>query len=292
MRPYRLVWFGFVILGSAVVLAFAASGRRVSTAAPAPAPAPTGTYLGFDLNIYPGDDAMPILSQTFSFTSYWLGPPPGEKRSTWQGKRELLASQGFGFVVLFNGRDSRKIKNSMDARQRGFADAQAAAKLARQEGFAKGTVIFLDIEEGGRLPAPYHDYLRAWSEELSQSGFKAGVYCSAMPSDEGGGVKITTAQDIQAHIGARSMVFWIYNDACPPAPGCAFPQLPPAPETGGFPAAVVWQYAQSPRRKEYSAKCATTYAANGNCYAPGDSAHKWFLDVNTATTPNPSAPAK
>jgi hypothetical protein len=257
-----------------------------------PAPAPAATYLGFDLNIYPGDDALPILRKTFSFASYWLGPPPGEKRSTWQGKRELLASQGFGFVVLFNGRDSRKLRNSMDARQRGFADAQAAAKLARQEGFAKGTVIFLDIEEGGRLPVPYHDYLRAWSEELSQSGFKAGVYCSAMPSDEGGGVKITTAQDIQAHIGARPMVFWIYNDACPPAPGCLFPQTPPAPETGGFPAAVVWQYAQSPRRKEYSAKCAATYAANGNCYAPGDSAHKWFLDVNTATSADPSAPAK
>src|SRR5215475_4136243 len=113
MRAYRLVWLGFVILGSAVVLAFAASGRRVSTAAPVPAPAPADTYLGFDLNIYPGDDAMPILRKTFSFTSYWLGPPPGEKHSTWQGKRELLASQGFGFVVLFNGRDSRKIKNSM-----------------------------------------------------------------------------------------------------------------------------------------------------------------------------------
>ena len=289
MRPYRLVWFGFVVLGSTIVLVFAASGWRVSTAAPAPS---SGTYLGFDLNIYPGDDAMPILRKTFSFTSYWLGPPPGEKRSTWQGKRELLASQGFGFVVLFNGRDSRKLRNSMDARQRGFADAQAAARLARQEGFAKNTVIFLDIEEGGRLPAPYHDYLRAWSEELSQSGFKAGVYCSAMPSDEGGGVKITTAQDIQAHIGSRPMVFWIYNDACPPAPGCVFPETPPAPETGGFPGAVVWQYAQSPRRKEYTAKCAAAYAHDGNCYAPVDTGHKWFLDVNTSTTPNPSAPAK
>src|SRR5260370_7739659 len=107
MRPYRLVWFGFVILGSAVVLAFAASGRRVSTAAPAPAPAPTDTYLGFDLNIYPGDDAMPILRKTFSFTSYWLGPPLGEKRKTCQDKRELPAPQRLGFAVPFNHRSIR-----------------------------------------------------------------------------------------------------------------------------------------------------------------------------------------
>lgn len=286
MRLYRLVWLGLVVLGSAIALVFAAPGRRVTNAAPA------GGYLGFDCNLYPGDDALPVLRKTFSFTSYWLGAPPGEKRSTWQGKRELLASQGFGFVVLFNGRESRKLKNSMDARQQGFADAQAAAKLARQEGFAKGTVIFLDIEEGGRLPAPYQDYLRAWNEELSQSGLKAGVYCSAMPADEGGGVKITTAQDIQAHLGSRSMVFWVYNDACPPSPGCAFPPSPPPPKTGGFPAAVVWQYAQSPRRKEYTARCPANYAANGNCYAPGDVAHRWFLDANVAASPDPSAPAK
>lgn len=286
MRPYRLVWLGLVVLSSAIALVFAAPGRRATN------PAPAGFYLGFDCNIYPGDDALPVLRKTFSFTSYWLGVPPGEKRSTWQGKRELLASQGFGFVVLFNGRESRKLKSSMDARQRGFADAQAAARLARQEGFAKGTVIFLDIEEGGRLPAPYQDYLRAWSEELSQSGLKAGVYCSAMSADEGGGVKITTAQDIQAHLGSRPMVFWVYNDACPPSPGCAFPQSPPPPESGGFPGAVVWQYAQSPRRKEYTARCPANYAVNGNCYAPGDATHKWFLDANVATSPDPSAPAK
>lgn len=283
MRLSRLVWLGLLIACSAMVLAFTVFGLRGDD------PAPAATYLGFDSNVYPGDDAMLVLRQTFSFTSYWLGVPPGEKRSTWQGKRELLASQGFGFLVLFNGRESRKLKNSVDARQHGFSDAQAAAKLARQEGFPKGTVIFLDIEEGGRLPASYHDYLRAWSEELSQAGLKAGVYCSAMPVEEGGGAKITTAQDIQTHMGLRSMVFWVYNDACPPSPGCTFPQSPPSPKTGGFPAAVVWQYAQSPRRKEYTAKCPAHYAADGNCYAPGDPVHKWFLDANVATSANPSA---
>ena len=92
------------------------------------------------------------FAKTFSFTSYWLGPPPGEKRSTWHGKHALLQSQGFGFVVLFNGRESRTLHNSANAHQKATLDAQSAVKSAEEEGFAKGTVIFLDIEEGGRLP--------------------------------------------------------------------------------------------------------------------------------------------
>jgi len=246
-------------------------------------------YLGFDSNDYPGDDALPSLRKTFSFTSYWLGPPPGAKHSSWQGKRALLQSQGFGLVVLFDGRASRTLRNFADARQKAARDAQSAAKLAEDEGFAKGTVIFLDIEEGGRLPAPYHEYLLAWSSILVKAGYRAGLYCSAMPVDEGHGVRITTAQDIQAHSSSNPLVFCVYNDACPPAPGCAFPANPPPPAQSGFAAAAIWQYAQSPRRKEFTARCASSYAPDGNCYAPGDAGHRWFLDANVATSPDPSS---
>jgi|SRR5271157_2039594 len=254
----------------------------------AKAPSPT-TYLGFDRNDYPGDDALPALRKTFSFTSYWLGPPPGEERSTWLGKRALLQSQGFGFAVLFNGRASRALRTTADARRKGMLDAQNAAKSAKQEGFAIGTVVFLDIEEGGRLPAPYHEYLQAWSNTLAKAGYRAGVYCSAIPVDEGQGVHITTAQDIQAHVTSPSLVYWVYNDACPPAPGCAFPANPPPPAQSGFSSSAIWQYAQSPRRKEFTARCAASYAADGNCYAPGDAQHRCFLDVNVAATPDPSS---
>ena len=109
------------------------------------------SYLGFDLNDYPGDDALPTLRKTFAFTGYWLGPPPGEKHTTWIGKRSLLQAQGFGFVVLYNGRLTKNLKSNPDAKQKGASDAENAAALARGEGFPLGTIIFLDIEEGGRL---------------------------------------------------------------------------------------------------------------------------------------------
>ena len=252
------------------------------------APKPT-KYLGFDCNDYPGDDALPFLHKTFSFTGYWLGAPPGAKSNSWQGKHSVLQSQGFGFAVLFNGRESRTLRNPADARQKGALDAQSAVTSAQQEGFTEGTVIFLDIEEGGRLPPAYHAYLQAWSNTLAKAGYRAGVYCSGIPVEEGHGVRITTTQDIQAHITSPGLVYWVYNDACPPAPGCAFPAGPPAPAQSGFSAAAIWQYAQSPRRKEFTKRRLAKYAPDGNCYAPADTLHRWFLDANVATTPDPSS---
>jgi hypothetical protein len=256
---------------------------------PLPSPAPTA-FVGFDRNVYPGDDALPILRKTYAFSSYWLSPPPGEKTNTWQGKRELLRSQGFGLAVLFRGRESRELKTPGQAAQKSAQDANDAIASAQKENFPKGTVIFLDIEEGGRLPATYHAYLRNWIDQLTQSGYRAGVYCSGVPNREGQGVTIVTSDDIRNNIGARELVYWIFNDVCPPAPGCAAPKNPPPVSAGGVPYAAIWQFAQSPRRKERTARCAATYAPDGNCYAPGDTAHAWFLDVNSATTVDPSAP--
>src|SRR6266481_5883893 len=198
-------------------------------------------YLGFDRNIYPGDAALPILRKTFVFTSYWLSPPPGEKINTWLGKREFLRSLGFGFLVLHRGRESGELKNEAAAKRNGTQDAKNAVAAAKSEGFASGTIIFLDIEEGGRLPANYHAYLAVWSEELTRAGYHPGVYCSGMPVKEEPGITITTADDIRNHPASRDITIWAYNDFCPPSPGCAFPQDPPPPSSSGIGYAAVWQ---------------------------------------------------
>jgi Domain of unknown function (DUF1906) len=253
---------------------------------------PSAAYLGFDRNIYPGDDAFPVLRKTYAFTGYWLGPPPGEKINTWEGKRELLRSLGFGFALLYSGRQSRELKTETVAKGKGSLDARNAAAAAKTEGFAADSVIFLDIEEGGRLSPAYHAYLRNWFDELKSAGYRAGVYCSAIPANEGHGVTILTSDDIRHNAGDRKFVYWMYNDVCPPAPGCGAPKDPPAVSRGGVAYATIWQFAQSPRNKDRTTRCAATYAPDGNCYAPGDASHAWFLDVNSASSADPSAPTK
>jgi len=248
-----------------------------------------GAYLGFDLNTYPGDAALPILRKTFSFAGYWVSPPPGAKRNTWIGKRQLLLSQRFGFLLLYRGPQTRELKSSSQATNRGTADAANAAATAKREGFPSHATIFLDIEEGGRLPGKYHTYLRAWVGALARAGYRAGVYCSGMPVNEGNGVTIVTSDDIRNTVGKRDLTYFVYNDTCPPSPGCVLPHSPVPPSDSGIPYAAVWQFAQSPRRKEFTACCASTYHADGNCYGPGDTTHSWFLDLNSATTPDPSS---
>ena len=250
------------------------------------------SYLGFDRNQYPGDEAMKLFRKDFAFTGYWLSPPPGEKTNTWDGKREYLRSLGYGFVLLAKGRDSRELKSGSDAAEKGASDAQSATAAARQERFAAGATVFLDIEEGGRLAPNYHAYLRAWAEQVRRGGYGTGVYCSGMPVDEGHGATITTADDMRGDTSLGSFTFWVYNDACPPSGGCGGAAPPAAPARSGTSYAAVWQFAQSPRRKEFTARCAAKYAGDGNCYAPSDSAHKWFLDLNSATSADPSGGVK
>lgn len=246
-------------------------------------------FLGFDRNDYPGEDAMRLLRKDFAFTGFWLGNPPQTKSNSWSGKREFLHSLGYGFLPLFNGPTSSQLRDESYTLKRVADDVQSAAAAARREGFPKGTVVFLDIEEGGRLPSTYATYLKHWALGLAQLGFRAGVYCSGIPVEEGEGQSLITADFIRAQIKPAELIYWVFNDACPPSPGCVAPQTLPSPEKSGVAYAQVWQFVRSPRDKETARHC-RGYAKDGNCYAAFDTAHKFNLDFNVATSADPSAP--
>jgi hypothetical protein len=247
-------------------------------------------HLGFDRNTYPGDANLKALRQTFSYTGYWLNHPPGERTNTWTGHRAAVESAGFGFLVLFNGRVYTELKSVAHAKKVGSSDAQAAVAAARREGFPARTVIFLDQEQGGRMLPEQKAYIYAWVDAVTAAGFRAGIYCSGIAAKDDGNV--VTAEDIRRSAAGRQIVYWAINDACPPAPGCAFPvnppEHPPSPAQSGIPFAEIWQFAQSPQRKDVAGRC-TNYARDGECYPPGISpALQLHVDVNTATSPDPS----
>ena len=242
-------------------------------------------HLGFDRNEYPGDANLKALRDTFTYAGYWLNNPPGETANTWTGHRAAVESAGFGFLVLFNGRFFAQLKTLTNAERLGRSDAQAAAGTARREGFPSATVIFLDQEQGGLMLPEQKAYIYAWVDGVTAAGSRAGVYCSGMVSNDEN--HTVTAEDIRKHAGARDITYWVTNDACPPSPGCAFPKNPPSPSQSGVPFAEVWQFAQSPRRNDVAKHC-TNYSRDGECYPPGLERQRLHVDVNSATSADPS----
>lgn len=197
-----------------------------------------------------------------------------------------MESAGFGFLVLFNGRLYADLKTVANAKRLGQSDAQAAATSARREGFRPGIVIFLDQEQGGRMLPEQKAYIFAWVDGVVAAGFRAGIYCSGMisPDQE----KVITAEDIRQSARSRKIIYWAINDACPPSPGCTFPQQAPKPSASGIDFAEIWQFVQSPRRKDVAAHC-TNYNPDGNCYPPASTAAQGLhIDVSTATSVDPS----
>jgi hypothetical protein len=263
-------------------------------------PQPTAqSYLGFDANDYPGDSVLPALHKQFAFAGYWLNNPPGADHNPWLGKRDILLRNGFGFLVVFNGRLDKEILRARRAGKKpaafGAEDAAAAAAAARREGFPPRTILFLDQEEGGRLLPEQADYLLGWTEAVARSDYRPGVYASGQPVGDGKGpdgkpATITTIQDIRARAAAghlHEVAFWVAQDACPPAPGCVVNSAhPPAPDLSGTLNADAWQFAQSPRRKSITEACAATYNRDGNCYAPGLTQYQ--LDLSSSGSPDPS----
>ncbi len=259
------------------------------------------TFLGFDANEYPGDAMLPELRRTFAFTGYWLNAPPGAAASDpngWSGKRSILIKNDFGFLVLFNGRLDRELSKSQNPAALGAQDAELAATAARREQFPLGTVIFLDQEEGGRLLPEQMTYVQHWIDRIRARGFRAGVYCSGIPVKDGKNKTITTAEHIHSYAENQDIQFFVYNDACPPAPGCVYPNPAPSPSASGTHFAAVWQFAQSPRRREFTARCASTYDRYGNCFPPAaspassdtaDARPKILLDLDAASSADPSS---
>lgn len=245
------------------------------------------TYVGMDRNDYPGDAVMKSLRSSFDFTGYWLNNPPGSNQNSWQGKRNVLEAMGYGFLLLFNGREYAQLKASGDAARVGADDAAAAVRTAEREGFPKHAILFLDQEQGGRMLPEQRAYIHAWADGVMHGGYRAGVYCSGIPFHESGKVTVVTANDIRDNAAGRELTFFVSNDQCGPSPGCVLPKPPLRPGQSGVSFADVWQYAQSPRRPAMTASCRQTYARDGSCYAPRDSS-KTYLDLDAASSADPS----
>jgi putative Ig domain-containing protein/glycoside hydrolase-like protein/cadherin domain-containing protein/HYR domain-containing protein len=159
---------------------------------------------GIDSAKYPGDASMAWLwaNTNLSWTGYYLPGGPNltnNHRSEWQAKLDTLATQGWTSVAIWVGYQDPGSSAALStpghtvklselpldltkAGDVGVKDAKDAINAAIVEGFAPGSVIYLDIEWSGATPQE-QVYLENWANTLSLGGYVAGIYCPTSAAD-------------------------------------------------------------------------------------------------------------
>lgn len=236
-------------------------------------PTVTTTFYGFDRSTYPGDSVMQDwwTNTVLYWTGLYLAPAPHHANMSWMTKRSTLKAMGWGFGLLYVGRQAGDGGLLTDAQ--GRSDAQNASALAQQAGFSPATNIFLDIETGGLLSSAFHAYIKGWTQEMfNHTPFVASIYCSY--SQTPGQIKTAVAPIIPP--------FWCWRLGCPPSPGCTLIMPAPAPSGCGVSYASAWQFAQS----GLPGSC-PGFSSTGNCNLKSG-ASSYPVDLDTANSRDPS----
>jgi hypothetical protein len=213
-----------------------------------------GRNMGFDTHTYPGDKTMAAWKAAPGAPYRWVGyylPSPCHKDRSWSGKRQTLVDMGWGLAVVYVGqqtwgRTPRKLSAARLAAllksgttcnadlvtaERGDADGRDAIETAEDEGFPRGSIIFLDIERMEKMPAAMRDYYRGWTKRLLADGrYRPGVYVHKFNAE-------AVHADIKAEFVAAGVAdeprVWV-------ASGRGYEEGK-APQDVGFAFAGVWQ---------------------------------------------------
>src|SRR5712672_1474444 len=133
--------------------------------------------------------------------------------------------------VLVSPRASRgsSCSTQLVSAARGTADANDAIAKTAAEGFANGTVIFLDIERMEMVPRAMRDYYEAWTKRVTEEGrFRPAYYAHSFNADQIYG----DVKQVLAGAGiSNDPPFWIASergfaiDKAPTEVGHAFAQV-------------------------------------------------------------------
>lgn len=158
-----------------------------------------GHYVGFDTHTYPGTTTMKTWKHTpgspYSWVGYYL-PSPCHADKSWIGKRDTLSAMGWGMAIVYVGQQtwgkaprtlSASQRTTLKQKQKCSADlisadeavmnADEATSIAKAEGFAPGSVVFLDLERMEKIPPAMRAYYRAWTARMLRNGlYQPGYY--------------------------------------------------------------------------------------------------------------------
>jgi len=148
------------------------------------------------------------------------------------GNQAWLGS-GWGIAPLYVGEQVVGLNSSLNpSLAKGGTDGAQAAAYMASEGFAAGSCVYLDWEDGSALVQNASDYIGAWCDAVAAAGYQPGVYCS----------HLLAAGIHQLRSSARIWAFKVSTTQPHPFPGTNFPTLDPS--GSGYAGASVWQLGQ------------------------------------------------
>lgn len=219
-------------------------------------------FAGFDRSDFPGASEMAWLkaNTNLRWTGFYLAPAPSHSGTSWMPQRAALAAAGWGMAPIYVGQQIAGPGRHVVSGAQGRIDGNDAISLMNTAGFAPGTTVYLDLEDGPPFKAPRTDYVANWIDAVAAGGFAPGVYCSH-------------GFALDVHALRPAVRIWAYKVETTdphPVPGINFPDLHPA--GSGYPGAYIWQLGQN---------CQLTL--------PGAPATKLVVDLDTSLTPDPGA---
>lgn len=229
-----------------LVLLFAACAGGATPGATGPRPTAPRGVPGFDTREYPGDAAMNAWRRDspYQWVGYYLESPcrPG---STWMGRRAALSQAGWGLAVLYVGEQQwadttshvaptdsvlRCSRRNLTA-EKGTADAIDAETRAAAEGFANGSVVFLNVERVEQVGPELAAYVQAWVGTLHERGrFRPGIYAHERNAEA---LYARALAELNRRGSPSGPPLWV-------AKGSGF-SLEAAPRESGIQAARIWQ---------------------------------------------------
>jgi Domain of unknown function (DUF1906) len=130
--------------------------------------------LGVHCVSYPGDDVVDKLRKFhyIRIMGFYLSHSDTKLDASWSKEvRKRLANKAWGFFPIYNG-----TQDVRPSRNQAVHDAGQAADLMSKMGFAAGSVVYLDIENGHDEKDPYGQYVKIWMAALRGLNFYPGAY--------------------------------------------------------------------------------------------------------------------
>jgi hypothetical protein len=185
--------------------------------------------------------------EKLTYVCLYLAPAPSHGDKAWMIAAPSLKGMGWGLLPTYVGQQVIGPGSHVVTPAQGTLDAQDAAALASSAGIARGSVIYLDIENGGSLTSPPQPdqvgYVRSWINEVHRNtDYWAGVYCHKTTAPQ----IANLAAPVVAEMGHR-VPTWAFGGPVDTGPRVVNLDTEPAkdPALSGFGDAVAWQYRMS-----------------------------------------------